>query len=68
MMDASFMDKVIRVFELALLGNLFVGTEKYSQSIIIKLTSLRDFRSSLKHLVNIFSGEVLTGQPRDEDS
>ena len=55
MADARFMDEVIRVGELVREGNL-TEIEGESKHIIVQLTSLRAFMSSLKHRVNALSG------------
>jgi len=55
MVDARFMDEVIRVRELVRDGDL-TEIEGESKHIIVQLTSLRAFMSSLKHRVKAPSG------------
>jgi len=55
MVDARFMDEVIRVCELVRDGDL-TEIEEECKDIVVQLTSLRAFRSSLKHRVKALSG------------
>jgi len=55
--DARFVDEVIRVCEPVHGGDL-TEIEEEPKHVVVQLTSLRAFRSSLKHLVRALSEGV----------
>lgn len=58
MVDARFMNEVIRVCEPVHGGDL-TKIEEGPKHIVAQLTSLRAFRSPLKHLAKALSGGML---------
>jgi len=56
--DTRFVNEVIRVCE-PVHGSNLTGIEEEFKHIVVQLTSLRAFRSSLKHLVRALSEGVV---------